>query len=210
MEYVLILGTGTDIAGKLAQKYASAGYGVYIADNNVEKYNIDAQIFKLDIPEFYTHRNFYKSLNPAPVGVICAVDHKGDARRAQKDFLEAKRIIDTNYTGLVSFLNHVALDFEEKKKGFIIGLSCYSPKNEEPGLCIYKSAKAGFDSYLRSLSARLAGSRVRVMTAKHPLFMDRHDEFAQNIFTAWQKGKKIVYSAELKSFRAVIEGLGWK
>ena len=95
MGYILILGAGTETGKILANKYASKGYDLYLADKTTEElettkesineeYGVDVQTLKFDVTEFYNHRNLYMSLNPEPGGVICAIDYKGDPKRAQR------------------------------------------------------------------------------------------------------------------------------
>ena len=224
MEYLLILGANSDIAKALAEKYASDGYNLYLAGRNLEEleetkqyitetYTVDVQVFKFDILEFYNHRNFYNNLNTKPIGVICATGYLGNQDRAQKDFLEAKKIIDTNYTGIVSILNIIANDFEKREEGFIIGISSVVGEKNPQIFYTYSSAKAGLTSYLSGLQNRLIKSNVQVLIAK-PGFVSSKmtkdiempkkrtstpEEFAESIYDAWQKEKKTVYSKDNNS-----------
>ncbi len=217
MGYVLILGANTDIGKVLAEKYAFEGYNLYLADTNTEEleetrqYLIDlceaeVRILKFNVLEFYMHRDFYKRLDPKPTGVIIAVDYTGDQKRAQKDFLEAKKIIDTNYTGLVSILNIIAKDFEEREEGFIIGLNSIAGEENKQILYTYSSAKQGYCAHLEGLKKRLSKSNVQVLIAR-PGFVHTKEtknielpnqpviipgDAAEIIFNVWQKNKEAV------------------
>jgi decaprenylphospho-beta-D-erythro-pentofuranosid-2-ulose 2-reductase len=200
MGYLLVLGAGTDIAQAIAMKYASSGYNIYLADKNTEQleetririneeFETDAQALKFDVTEFYNHRNFYNSLSPKPAGVICAIDYQGDGFRAQKDFLEAKRIVDINYTGLMAMLNIIANDYEENKSGFITVLGYAEDKKDEKAHYIYKSAKNALNTYVSGLKGRLAKSNINVMTANLCSVRFDPERFAEDIFNEQQKGK---------------------
>jgi hypothetical protein len=222
MRYVLILGANSDIAKALIEKYASNGYNLYLASRDMselevtkqyitESYNVDVKVFKFDVLEFYNHRAFYNSLNPKPEGVITTVGYLGDQKRAQKDFLEAKKIIDTNYTGVVSILNIVANDFEEKKDGFIIGICPISEDKGKQNFYTYYSSKAGLTSYLSGLKNRLDPSNVHVMTVK-PGFVytkmtkeieipqklsSTPEKVANDIFKSQQHGRDVIYTKNI-------------
>ncbi len=176
MGYVLILGANSDLGKALAEKYAFEGYNIYLADTDTDEMEetkeyltdmcgADIQVHKFNVLEFYTHRNFYKNLEHPPVGVVIAVNYTGEQKRSQKDFLEAKKIIDTNYTGLVSILNIIANDFEGKKEGFIIGTGSIIGEENAQQCYTYTSAKRGFTSQLEGIKARLTTSNVQVLTA---------------------------------------------
>src|SRR5690554_3063837 len=134
MDYVLIIGAKSDIAEALAKKYSENGYNLYLAARNSMgikafandlsiRYNNEVQCVELDILEYHSHQRIYDSLLEKPVGVIFVAGYLGEQQKAQVDFEEARKIIDTNYTGAVSILNIIANDFEKNKQGFIVGIS---------------------------------------------------------------------------------------
>ncbi|NLF83055.1 MAG: SDR family NAD(P)-dependent oxidoreductase [Candidatus Gastranaerophilales bacterium] len=214
MEKVLILGAQTGFGTALAEKYASEGYGLYLADLNVEaleelkqrleeRYNAEVSLLKFNVLEFYTHRIFYKGIDPAPVGAIFAVDYIGDQKRAEKDFLESKKIIDTNYTGLVSILNIMANSFEERQQGFIIGIGAVTGEKYKQDVYTYHSAKTGFMTHLEGIKNRSSLLRMQVLTVNPGfVYMDETktletsitsdavpEKIADKIFAAQQAGK---------------------
>jgi len=214
MGYALILGANSDIGKVIAEKYAFEGYNLYLADLNADKLEetkqyiidmceVEVHALKFNTLEFYTHRNFYKDLDPKPDGVIIASDYTGDHKRSQKDFLEAKKIIDSNYTGLVSILNIVASDFEQRKEGFIIAIGSIIGEQNQKTLYTYSAAKQGFIMHVEGLKERLKNSNVQVLTAR-PGFVhtketkdiqapDQHisipSDVAEQIFNAQQSRK---------------------
>ena len=132
----------------------------------------------------------------------------GEQEKAQNDFEEAQKIINTNYTGVVSILNIIVNDFEKHKKGFIVGISSVAGDRGRKSNFIYGSAKAAFTTYLSGLRNRLFKSNVHVMTVK-PGFVAtkmtegldlptkltaQTEEVAQDIFKAQQKGNNVIYT----------------
>ena len=217
--YVLIIGANSDIAKALARIYAENGYDLYLASRNIKeleklandikiKTQRDVEIFKLDILDYKNHKKFYENLKVKPVGVISAVGYLGNQEKAEYDFSEAKRIIDTNFTGLVSLLNIITKDFAKRKKGFIIGISSVAGDRGRKSNYIYGAAKAAFTTYLSGLRNKLYHFNVQVLTVK-PGFVNTKmtknlklprkltaepEEVANDIFKAQQKGKDILYT----------------
>ena len=222
MSYVLIIGAKSDIAKSLARVYASHGYDLYLAARKTEeldelikdikvRYDRTAIPVELDVTDTSSHTKVYASLNPFPDGVISVAGYLGSQQTAQIDFGEADRIMRTNYTGLVSLLNIAANSMEQKKSGFIIGISSVAGDRGRKKNYIYGSAKAGFTEYLSGLRNRLFESNVHVMTVK-PGFVDTHmtenmelpkrltaqpDEVAEDIYRSWTKKKNVIYTKRI-------------
>ena len=219
MSYVLIIGAKSDIAKACAREYAKHGYDLYLVARDVEELTDfakdvitrtqrDVRLVELDILDFESHQAFYDTLEEKPLGVISAVGYLGDQQKAQTDFNEAKRIIDTNYTGVVSLFNIIANDFEARRSGFMVGISSVAGDRGRKSNYIYGSAKAALTAYLSGLRNRLYDAQVHVLTVK-PGFvatkmtedMDlpekltaQPDAVAEDIFQAQQQGKNILYT----------------
>ncbi|KOR33542.1 short-chain dehydrogenase [Achromatium sp. WMS3] len=219
MGYILIMGAKSDIAKAIARQYAKHGYDLYLAARNIselEAFAKDVNIrtqqtvktIELDILDYENHQRFYDGLEDKPIGVIIAVGYLGDQQKAQIDFNQAKRIMDTNYTGVVSLLNIIANDFEQRKCGFIVGISSVAGDRGRKSNYIYGSAKAALTAYLSGLRNRLHDAPVHVLTVK-PGFvatkmtadMDlpkkltaQPEAVAKDIYTAQQKGKNVIYT----------------
>ncbi|BAF72470.1 SDR family oxidoreductase [Sulfurovum sp. NBC37-1] len=219
MSYVLIVGAKSDIARACAREYAKNGYDLYLAARDVEKLTDFAQdvvtrtqrdvnLVELDILDYKSHQAFYENLEEKPLGVISAVGYLGDQQKAQSDFTEAKKIVDTNYTGVVSLFNIIADDFEKRRSGFMVGISSVAGDRGRKSNYIYGSAKAALTAYLSGLRNRLYETQVQVLTVK-PGFVAtkmteeldlpekltaQPEEVAQDIFSAQQKGKNILYT----------------
>jgi short-subunit dehydrogenase len=219
MSYILILGASSDIAKAIAHKYAANSYNLLLAGRNtteIEKdaanlhirYDIMVKSIYFDALDFDSHYNFYEKLNPKPIGVICVFGYMPDHNKAITDFNLAKTIIDTNYTGCVSILNIIANDFEQRKNGFIAGISSCAGDRGRGSNYLYGSAKGAFSLYLSGLRNRLSKSNVHVLTVKPgfvatrmtasldlpKLLTAQPHEVASDIYKAQQKKEDIIYT----------------
>lgn len=219
MGHVLIIGAKSDIALALAHEYARHGYDLYLAARNHTelandvrdmqiRYKTKITTVEFDVTDLSTHRAFYEQLSPAPSGVISVVGYLGDQKKAETDFQEAHKIITTNFSGCVSILNIVANDMEQKKRGFIIGISSVAGDRGRQSNYFYGSAKAAFSAYLSGLRNRLTKSGVTVLTVKPgfvntkmthgmnlpPKLTAEPQEVAHDIFQAQQKSRSVIYT----------------
>jgi len=219
MSYILIIGAKSDIAKATAKEYAKHGYDLYLAARNASEleafanninvqFERDVKCVELDILDYASHEAFYEDLEEKPLGVISVVGYLGDQLKAQSDFSEAQKILDTNYTGVMSLINIIANNFEKRKSGFIIGISSVAGDRGRKFNYIYGSSKAALTAYLSGLRNRLYDANVHVLTVK-PGFvatkmtegMDLPEkltaqpgEVARNIYKTQQKGKNILYT----------------
>lgn len=219
MKSILILGASSDIAKALSHKYAKEGYNLILAGRNIKeleldaknieiRYDINARACIFDVLKEQTHTDFYNTLKANTIGVICVIGYLGDQQKSQVDPEETKKIINTNYTGCVSILNLIANDFEEKKEGFIIGISSCAGDRGRASNYTYGSAKGAFSLYLSGLRNRLSKHNVNVLTVKPgfvatkmtadidlpKLLTGQPQEIANDIFKAQQKNKTIIYT----------------
>lgn len=219
MSYVLIVGAKSDIAKATAREYAKNGYDLYLGARNVEELKEFAQdittrtqkevkLVELDILDYKSHQAFYDNLDEKPLGVISAVGYLGDQQKAQSDFAEAQKIIDTNYTGVVSLFNIIADDFEKRRSGFMVGISSVAGDRGRKSNYIYGSAKAALTAYLSGLRNRLYDAQVHVLTVKPGFVATKMTEdmdlpekltaqpeaVAEDIYSAQQKRKNVLYT----------------
>lgn len=177
MKTILILGGASDIGVAIARYFAAKNFDVALAARNVselEKLAIDIHIRSgretravlFDALDFATHQQFYKRLGFTPDVCVCAFGYLGDQPTAASHWSEARKIIDSNYTGAVSILNIVAEDFAKRGSGTIIGISSVAGDRGRQSNYIYGSAKAAFTAFLSGLRNHLYHSGVEVMTVK--------------------------------------------
>jgi decaprenylphospho-beta-D-erythro-pentofuranosid-2-ulose 2-reductase len=219
MERVLILGAKSDIARALAHRFAREGFDIIMAsrgaselENDLKdlqiRYGIKAEAEEFDALAYDSHAGFYGRLTPKPAVVLCAVGYLGDQKLAEQDPGEARKIIDTNFTGCASVLNVVANDFEMRKSGCIIGISSVAGERGRQSNYFYGSSKAALTAYLSGLRNRLQKSGVRVITVKPgfvatrmtegmdlpPLFTSSPEEVAEDVFRAYKEGRDELYT----------------
>jgi hypothetical protein len=219
MAWVLILGSTSDIARATARKFAENGFDLYLAGRDKRRIERDAEditirtgrvakVVEFDAANYGTHKKFYDSLKERPDVVLCAFGYLGDQQRAQSDFAEASRIIESNFTGAVSILNRIADDFEKLGRGTIIGISSVAGDRGRGSNYMYGSAKAGFTAYLSGLRNRLQSAGVHVVTVKPGFVRTRMTEkmdlpgaltaeperVAADIYNAYLKKRNIIYT----------------
>jgi decaprenylphospho-beta-D-erythro-pentofuranosid-2-ulose 2-reductase len=219
MSYVLIVGAKSDIAKATAREYARHGYDLYLAARKSSELHDfvndvtastqrNIKLVELDILNYKSHQEFYQSLEEKPLGVISAVGYLGDQKKAQTDSIEAQKIIDTNYTGVVNLFNIIANDFEHRRSGFLVGISSVGGDRGRKNNYIYGSSKAAFTAYLSGLRNRLYDSNVHVLTVKPGFVATKMTEgidlpkkltaqpeaVAKDIYNAQQNGKNVLYT----------------
>ncbi|QKI89754.1 SDR family oxidoreductase [Thiomicrorhabdus xiamenensis] len=216
--FVLILGAKSDMAQSIAREYAGLGFNLYLAARNVAeleslqsdlqiRHQVEVRLLEWDALKLEEQSTFYQGLTPAPVGVVTALGFLGDQTQAQQDAALAQKILQSNFNALVAVLEPIAADFEQKKSGFIVGISSVAGDRGRKANYIYGSAKAGFTAYLSGLRNRLAEVEVQVLTVK-PGFvatkmtagMDlpekltaQPEQVAKMVVKAQQKGRNVIY-----------------
>lgn len=219
MSHLLIIGAKSDIAKAVAQEYAQHQTNLILAGRRIGelenfandlriRYGVDVSLKELDVSNTDTHEAFYESLEPKPDGVVVAAGYMVEQSLAQRNLDETLKTINVNFTGAVSLLNIIAMDFEHKKAGFIVGISSVAGDRGRKTNYIYGAAKAGFSAYLSGLRNRLFESGVHVLTVK-PGFVNtkmtealdlpekltaQPAEVAKAIFNAQQQGKDVLYT----------------
>lgn len=175
--WLLALGANSDIAVATVRRFAREGWNIHLASRDMDnlakeatnlrlRYGVETTENFFDATDFASHQVFYTGLEPKPSGVIVAFGFLGDQLEAQKEFSIAKRIIESNYVGVVSIVEVIAQDLEARGSGFIVGISSVAGDRGRASNYIYGSAKAGLSAYLGGLRHRLYKAGVHVMTVK--------------------------------------------
>ncbi len=178
MKFVLILGAKSDIAIETSKIYARKGWGLILAGKNINKelslfknnlisdYNCEVELLELDILDYNSHEKKVRSLRVKPSGIISFIGYLGNQKKSETDFIEAKKIIDSNFTGLVNILNIYANYFSTLKQGFIIVLTSVAGDRGRKSNYLYGSAKSALNTYLSGLRNRLNNKNILVSTIK--------------------------------------------
>jgi len=212
---VLILGGNSDIGKACAQQFYKHGFSITLASRNTseikrycEQKKIIADVLVFDALLYDTHQPFYDELSLKPDVVICAFGYLTENDLAITDFNITEKVLDTNFKGVVSILNVVVKDFQQKKEGTIIGISSVAADRGRASNLIYGAAKAGFDAYINGLRNLLYASQVHVITVRPgyvqtkmiadmetpKVLTSSPEQIAQKIIKAHQKKRNIVYS----------------
>ncbi|MEP2771622.1 MAG: SDR family oxidoreductase [Fulvivirga sp.] len=218
----LILGGTSDISIALAKDLLVQGYSILLAGRNTEALNSIAADLEIrfdgsvraigfDATDYLNHRTFIEGLPSMPELTIAVFGYLGDQEKAQSDWQECERILDTNYKGAVSILNIVAKTYEDQKRGTIVGISSVAGERGRQSNYFYGSAKAGFTAYLSGLRNRLFKSGVNVLTVK-PGFVDTKmtanmdlpgpltatpEKVSKSIIKAIRKNKSTIYTLSI-------------
>ena len=221
MSTVLILGANAGIGRALAAEFAIHQYGLVLAGRDLEelqalaadlhlRHDVSTRAERVDVTDFECLESTLAACIGSDAdsleGVVLCTGYVGDAAAARTDSCEARRILDTNFTGSVLTLNILANHVEQRGKGFICALSSVAGDRGRQSNYLYGSAKGGLTTYLQGLRNRLYRSGVHVITVK-PGFVDtrmvfgnarlplvaRPEEVAEDIYRAIVRQKDVVY-----------------
>lgn len=218
MNSILILGANSDIAIAIARKFASHNYNLLLAGRSLNplkklqndfaiKYNVVVDIVDFDAGDFESHKAFLNNLPYIPPITICSFGYLGVQELAERQIEETSKIINSNYTGAVSILNHVSNYYESQKKGIIVGISSVAGDRGRQSNYIYGSAKAGFSAYLSGLRNRLYKHKCHVLEVKPGFVATKMTEgldlpapltatpeqVASKIFAGVRNGSNVIY-----------------
>lgn len=185
MRKILILGASSAIARGIALSFAQSGDELFLAGRHIDdltrtandlhiRFNIACYVGYFDVLKYETHSDFLKDVIDKMSGldgIVAAFGYLTNPKSAA-EFAECKKIIDSNFTGAVSIINLV-VDYylEQKKQGFIIGISSVAGDRGRAENYIYGAAKAALSIYLQGLRQRLCAHNIRVITIK-PGYID--------------------------------------
>ncbi len=216
---MLVLGANSDMAKTTVKVFAKHDFDFILCSrylNNIRDFKSELEnvhgskvtLEHFDALDFTTHLQLVKKLDHCPDIVLCAFGYLGDQIKAQNDFEEAKKIIETNFTGAVSILNALVPILKENRKGTIIGISSVAGDRGRRSNYIYGSAKAAFSAYLNGLRSALHEFGIHVILIKPgyvntkmikgksfpKLLIASREQVAMDIYQAYQKKRAIVYS----------------
>ncbi|MCI0450511.1 MAG: SDR family oxidoreductase [Chlorobi bacterium] len=219
---LLVLGANSLIAQAASANFAEAGHEIIFAGRNKEelskiagdfniRYKVNCLTEYFDALDYANHRKFVETvftISPELNYALIVFGYLGTQEKAQSDFTEAHKIINSNYTGVVSACELIAAEFESRKKGSIAIISSVAGDRGRQSNYMYGSAKAGLSAYSQGLRNRLFKSGVNVLTIK-PGFVDTPMTYGmplpkllvaspkkvgKDIYKAMIKGKNVIYT----------------
>ena len=218
---VAIIGSTCNLGKELSILYAKNNYDlILIARNknkNLELKNsikskfskINVNCFELDIEIIENHKKIFNDLTFIPDGVISLVGQTHNI----KNVLEPNfsKIININFTSLVSFLTFFLTKFEERNSGFLICVSSVAGIRGRAKNFIYGSAKAALTTFMSGCRSLYLNKNIFIMTVlpgyinnnendkrkkiAEKILSIRPSVLATKIYDAHMKKKEVVYSS---------------
>ncbi|MEK6789633.1 MAG: SDR family oxidoreductase [Pseudomonadota bacterium] len=219
MTQILIVGATSAMARGCAFAWAAQGQRVLLAGRDDAelarlaqdirvRFNTAAQVVALDLDETTPREAWLADLQETYGqidGLLCAAGWMPD-NETMRHGMPALQVIQRNFTGPVALINAFADVCEQRKHGFIVGISSVAGDRGRQSNYLYGAAKGGFAIYLAGLRNRLFASGVSVLTVK-PGFVDTRMTFGlpglflvadpfwvgQQIVAACDKGRDEIY-----------------
>ena len=129
----------------------------------------DVHVVAFDGRDFASHDGFVKQVFEDHGDfdlVLLAFGVLGDQELAEENGAEARRIIESNFTGAVSVLVPVAAALQGQGYGTVVVLSSVAGERARKSNFVYGSSKAGLDAFCQGLGDSLAGSGVRIVIVR--------------------------------------------
>lgn len=215
----LVLGASSSVARAFARAAAEDGADIILAGRDMDdlgrtaedvsvRTGRDVDVIAFDAEDVASHAAFVEdAVNRAGfLNVFLAFGAMPEQDEIDTDFALAERSIAVNYTGALSVLHRLAPHLEEQGDGHMVVLSSVAGDRGRLKNYVYGSAKAGLNTYLQGLRARLFRKGVSVTTIK-PGFMDTDmtwgiegmflvaspDQAARACLNAARKRRHVVY-----------------
>jgi len=178
---VLVLGGGSEIALATVRKLIEARCRtVVLAGRDPEALARPAKeleaagatsvdVVAFDGLDFATHDTFVEQVFARHGDfdlVLLAFGVLGDQELAETDGAEARRIIESNFTGSVSVLVPLVGALQDQGHGTVVVLSSVAGERARKSNFVYGSSKAGLDAFCQGLGDRLAGTGVRIVIVR--------------------------------------------
>ena len=178
---VLVLGGGSEIALATVRKLIEGRTRqVVLAGRDPEALTAPAKeleragatqvdIVPFDGLDFASHDGFVRDVfatHPDLDLVLLAFGVLGDQDRAEVDASEARRIVDSNFTGAVSVLVPVINALKAQGHGTVVVLSSVAGERARRSNFVYGSSKAGLDAFCQGLGDSLIGTGVKVVVVR--------------------------------------------
>lgn len=180
----LVLGGSSAIARAFARAAAGRGADIVLAGRDLDdlersafdlrlRHRIGALVWRFDALDLASHAAFAAQAEAidGELNVFLAFGLLHDQSDIERDPGLLRALVDANYTGAVSVLQHLAPLLERRGRGRIVALGSVAGDRGRPRNHVYGSAKAALHVYLDGLRARLFRHGVTVTTIK-PGFVD--------------------------------------
>jgi len=217
-KWILILGSNSDIAKACARNFASKNYNIFLASRDIMKcaeiandlevrYDIKTSYAKFDAEDFASHKAFFGSLTFFPDVTLLAFGAMFNQYDSEKDFKYSQKMINVNFSGVVSAIESLISGAPPLAKGTIVLIGSVAGDKGKKSNYIYGSTKSAVETYFEGLSHRLYETNLKTILVKPgfvktkmTLNMDlpnlltaTPNEVALKILEAIRKDKKVIY-----------------
>ncbi|MEX2582151.1 MAG: SDR family oxidoreductase [Gemmatimonadota bacterium] len=218
---VLLVGATSAIMRALAHELAADGHALLLTARDGEelqaiaadlriRHDVEVEIRTLDVQGLIGDPEPLADLldlaGDRLAGAVLGVGYLGEQDEAQRDWSEARRVLEVNFVGAVAALEPIARHLSELGRGFIAVFSSVAGDRGRQSNYLYGSAKAGLSAYLSGLRNRLHPAGIAVVTVL-PGFVDTQmtygkpglflvaspGEIARGVHKAIRKRADVVY-----------------
>jgi short-subunit dehydrogenase len=215
---VLLTGASTGIGRELVKKLAKEGLKIAILSRRKEL--LDALLnevdgnsriisYKCDVRNFNEVQNVYEQIKKDLGELDIAILNSGVSYRISESVFEiekAREIFDTNFFGVVNFIQLLKDDFIKRKSGVIVGVSSLADSRGFPSSGFYCASKAALTIFLESLRIELKKNNISVITVR-PGFvrtpMTDKNEFYMPFLMEPDKAAEIIINGIKKNKRVI-------
>jgi decaprenylphospho-beta-D-erythro-pentofuranosid-2-ulose 2-reductase len=177
---ILVLGATSGIAEATCRLWAARGDKLFLVGRNAEKLSAVAADMNVrgasyvdttaaDLDDTSRHAELLAHAVNSLAGldiVFIALGVLGDATEAEHSFVEANKILQTNFVSVVSLLTWLANYCAQRHQGTLAVLSSVAGDRGRKSNYVYGSSKAGLSAYVDGLRNRIDREGVKVMTIK--------------------------------------------
>ena len=215
----IILGASSSIGRAFARRATEQGADVVLAGRDIDdlertakdlrvRSNVLVTVNLFNAMDFGSHKSFAEIFRnkTGPLGIFLLFGTMPDQSIIDNDATLALETVNTNYLGAISILSQFARRLELDGKGCIVVMSSVAGDRGRLKNYVYGSSKAGLNTYLQGLRARLHRSGISVTTIKAG-FIDTDmsfgksgmflvatpDKCAKICLNLAQRGREIVY-----------------
>lgn len=215
---VLLTGASTGIGRELVKKLVIEGSKIAILarrkellDSLLDEIDGNSRIisYKCDVRNFSEVKTVYQQIKKDLGEVDIAILNSGISYRISESAFEiekAREIFDTNFFGVVNFIQLLKDDFIKRKSGVIVGVSSLADSRGFPSSGFYCASKAALTIFLESLRIELKKNNISVITVR-PGFvrtpMTDKNEFYMPFLMEPDKAAEIIINGIKKNKRVI-------
>lgn len=181
MRNVVVYGASSAIAQEAIKHFAKDGDRLVLVARNEEKVRavaddaaargaVEVIPIAQDLDELEAAEGLWERVSEALSGhvdiVLVAHGILGEQARAEASYVEAERVLRTNFLSVVALLTPAANHLQEQGNGTIVVLSSVAGDRGRQSNYVYGASKGAKSIFLQGLRNRLFKHGVRVVTVK--------------------------------------------